>query len=113
MIFVLLKKIKWNNRVYEDKLLKIETEKLNALLQFNTATTHIDDDDMLFLKSLHLYFKIIHSIQKLCLRNQIQSVIINKISITQVQPTYNIPTFNTLIYNTIHNDDTQREHHKF
>lgn len=68
----------------------METEKLNTLLKSNT-TTHIDDDDMLFLKFLYPYFKTIKTIpiQKLHIRNQIQSVIINELSITQLQPTYN------------------------
>ncbi|KAL4113884.1 hypothetical protein QTP88_017441 [Uroleucon formosanum] len=109
-----IKRKKNDSKAFEDELLKIETEKLNALLQSNTATTHIDDDDMLFLKSLHPYFKTMHPIQMLRLRNQIQSVIINELSITQVQPTYdtptyNMPTFNTPTYNTIHIDDAQRE----
>jgi hypothetical protein len=50
-----------------------------------------------------------HPIQKLRLRNQIQSVIINELSITQVQPTYNMPTLNTPTYNTTHIDDALRE----
>jgi len=60
-----------------------------------------------------------HPLQKLRLRNQIQSVIINELSITQVQPTYdtptynmptfNTPTFNMPTYNTTHIDDAQRE----
>ncbi|KAL4149658.1 hypothetical protein QTP88_003550 [Uroleucon formosanum] len=103
-----IKRKKNDSKAFEDELLKIETEKLNALLQSNT-TTHIDDDDMLFLKSLHPYFKIMHPIQKLRLRNQIQSVIINELSITQVQPTYDTPTFNTLTYNTTYIDDAHRE----
>lgn len=74
--YVLLKEKKNDGKAFEDELLKIETEKLNALLKSNT-TAHIDDDDMFFLKSLHPYFKTIHPIQKLSLRNQIQSVIIN------------------------------------
>jgi len=101
-----IKRKKNDSKTFEDELLKIETEKLNALLQSNTSNTtiHIDDDDMLFLKSLHPYFKTIHPIQKLRLRNHIQSVIINELSITQVQPTYITPT-----YNTTHIDDTQTE----
>lgn len=55
IMYVLLKE-KNDSKSFEDELLKIETEKLNALLQSNT-TTHIDNDDMLFLKSLHPYFK--------------------------------------------------------
>ncbi|CAI6355397.1 unnamed protein product [Macrosiphum euphorbiae] len=92
-MFVLLKEKKNDSKAFEDELLKIETEKLNALLQSNT-TTHIDDDDMLFLKSLHPYFKTMLPIQKLSLRNQIQSVIINELSLTQGQLTYDTPTYN-------------------
>lgn len=105
-----IKRKKNDSKAFEDELLKIETEKLNALLQSNSnTTTQIDDDDMLFLKSLHPYFKTMCPIQKLRLRNQIQSVIINELSITQVQPTYNMPTFNTPTYNTTPIDGTQRE----
>jgi len=103
-----IKRKKNDSKAFEDELLKIETEKLNALLQSNT-TTHIDDDDMLFLKSLHPYFKTMLPIQKLRLRNQIQSVIINELSLTQGQPIYNMPTFNMPTQNTTHIDDTQRE----
>jgi len=73
-----IKRKKNDSKAFEDELLKIETEKLNALLQSNT-TTYIDDDDMLFLKSLHPFFKTMHPIQKLHLRNQAQSVITNEL----------------------------------
>ncbi|XP_025411235.1 uncharacterized protein LOC112684124 [Sipha flava] len=86
---------------FEKELLQIETQKLNALLQSNNTTTPIDDDDMLFLKSLHPYFKNMHAIQKLRIRNQFQNTIINELSQTKVQPITNTST-----YNITHINDT-------
>lgn len=73
------RKKKQDNRNFEDELLKLESQKLSALLQSKEDKTS-DDDDMLFLKSLHPYFNNLNNIQKLRIRNQIQSIFINELS---------------------------------
>lgn len=70
---------------FEDEFLKLETQKLSALLQSNKDQTIPDDEDMLFLKSLHPYFHNLTNIQKLKIRNQMQSIFINELS---TQPLY-------------------------
>lgn len=76
---------KQENISFENELLKLETQKLSALLQSNKDQTIPDDEDMLFLKSLHPYFHNLTNIQKLKIRNQMQSIFINELS---TQPLY-------------------------
>jgi len=71
-------------------LLKLEEQKLTALLQSNVTPVITDDEDMLFLKSLHPYFSSMSPLQKLCIRNQIQTVFINELPTPPQQP----PSFN-------------------
>ncbi|KAL4153125.1 hypothetical protein QTP88_000958 [Uroleucon formosanum] len=76
---------KQENISFENELLKLETQKLSALLQSNKDQTIPDDEDMLFLKSLHPYFHNLTNIQKLKIRNQMESIFINELS---TQPLY-------------------------
>lgn len=78
------RKKKQPNKEFETELLKLEQQKLAALIQSNTNPVTVDDEDMLFLKSLHPYFHSMNPLEKLQVRNQIQTVLINKLS-TQVQ----------------------------
>lgn len=79
------KRKKQENISFENELLKLETQKLSALLESNKHQTIPDDEDMLFLKSLHPYFQNLTNIQKLKIRNQMQSIFINELS---TQPLY-------------------------
>ncbi|KAL4141964.1 hypothetical protein QTP88_004500 [Uroleucon formosanum] len=72
------------NKSFESKLLKLETQKINALLESNKPQVQ-DDEDMMFLKSLHPYLKTMDNLQKLRVRNEIQSVLINQLSIKNQQ----------------------------
>lgn len=69
---------------FESELLKLETQKINALLESNKPQVQ-DDEDMMFLKSLHPYFKNMDNLQKLRVRNEIQTVLINQLSIKNQQ----------------------------
>ncbi|KAL4092213.1 hypothetical protein QTP88_026751 [Uroleucon formosanum] len=73
-----------SNKDFESELLKLEEQKLTALLQSNITPVIKDDEDMLFLKSLHPYFHTMNPLQKLRVRNQLQTIFINELS-TQVQ----------------------------
>ncbi|KAL5245898.1 hypothetical protein ACI65C_013306 [Semiaphis heraclei] len=72
------RKKKQSNNDFESELLKLEEQKLTALLQTNVNPVITDDEDMLFLKSLHPYFRTMNPLQKLRIRNQIQTVFINR-----------------------------------
>lgn len=78
------RKKKQPNKDFESELLKLEEQKLTALIQSNTNSVTTDDEGILFLKSLHPYFHSMSLLEKLQVRNQIQNVFINKLS-TQVQ----------------------------
>lgn len=52
---------------------------MNMLLECNKPQLQ-DDEDMMFLKSLHPYFKNMDNLQKLRVRNEIQTVLINELS---------------------------------
>jgi hypothetical protein len=84
------RKKKQSNNDFESELLKLEERILTALLQSNVNPVKIDDNDMLFLKSLHPYFSSMNPLQKLRIRNQIQNVFINELSTQPQQP----PSFN-------------------
>ncbi|CAI6374686.1 unnamed protein product [Macrosiphum euphorbiae] len=84
------RKKKQSNNDFESELLKLEEQKLTALLQSNLTPVITDDEDMLFLKSLHPYFSSMNPLQKLRIRNQIQTVFINELSTPPQQP----PSFN-------------------
>jgi len=62
----------------------MEEQKLTALLQSNDTPVIKDDENMLFLKSLHPYFHTMNPLQKLRISNQLQTIFINELS-TQVQ----------------------------
>lgn len=44
-----------------------------------------DDEDMMFLKSLHPYFKDMDNLKKLQVRNEIQTVLIKELSTSKQQ----------------------------
>lgn len=75
-----------SNKDFESELLKLEEQKLTALLQPNINPVINDDEDMLFLKSLHPYFHTMNPLQKLHIRNQLQTVFINELSAQVQQP---------------------------
>lgn len=74
------KKKTQENKCFENELLKLETQKINVLLESNKPQM-LDDEDMMFLESLHPYFKNMDNLQKLRVRNEIQTVLINQLSI--------------------------------
>lgn len=78
------RKKKQENKSFESELLKLETQKINALLESNKPQVQ-DDEDMMFLKSLHPYLKNMDNLQKLRVRNEIQTVLINQLSIKNQQ----------------------------
>uniref|UniRef100_A0A2S2PZ84 BESS domain-containing protein n=2 Tax=Sipha flava TaxID=143950 RepID=A0A2S2PZ84_9HEMI len=57
------RKKKQENKSFESELLKLETQKINALLESNKPLVQ-DDEDMMFLKSLHPYLKNMDDLQK-------------------------------------------------
>lgn len=86
------KKKKQENKSFESELLKLETQKINALLESNKPQMQ-DDEDMMFLKSLHPYFKNMDNLQKLRVRNEMQTVLINQLSIqNQQHKNANVPS---------------------
>lgn len=70
------RKKKESNKYFEIELLKLEEQKLTALLQSNINPVNHDDEDMLFLKSLYPYFHTMNPLQKLRIRNQLQAVLL-------------------------------------
>ncbi|VVC46242.1 BESS motif,MADF domain [Cinara cedri] len=75
-----------SNKDFESELLKLEQQKVTALLQSNMNPVISDDEDMLFLKSLHPYFHELNPLQKLRIRNQLNTVFINELSAQVQQP---------------------------
>lgn len=65
--------VQTNESNVERELLKIETKKL-ALLE------RPEDEDMMFFRSLLPYFRKMHPIQKLRVRNKFQDVVIQELS---------------------------------
>lgn len=104
------RKKKQSNNDFESELLKLEEQKLTALLQSNVNPVITDDEDMLFLKSLHPYFRTMNPLQKLRIRNQIQTVFINELSTPPQQP----PSFNEEISSTpcLHPYSSQQMHYQ-
>lgn len=60
-----------SSKDFEIELLKLEEQKLTALLQSNINPVNHNDEDMLFLKSLYPYFHTMNRLQKLRIRNQL------------------------------------------
>lgn len=89
------RKKKQENKSFESELLKLETQKINALLESNKPQVQ-DDEDMMFLKSLHPYLKNMDNLQKLQVRNEIQTVLIKQLSIkNQQHQNSNVPPAST------------------
>lgn len=78
------RKKKQEKTSFESELLKLENQKINMLLESNKPQLQ-DDEDMMFLKSLHPYFKNMDNLQKLQVRNKIQTVLINELSTNKQQ----------------------------
>lgn len=103
------RKKKPENKNFENEILKLEAQKLNAFLESNK--TH-DDEDMMFLKSLHPYFKNMNTLQKLKVRNQIQSVFINELSTNEPQqPASYVPSTPLHEPYISHQNHHQNPHH--
>lgn len=52
---------------------------------FESNKLQLQDDEDIFLKSLHPYFKDMDSLKKLLVRNEIQTVLINEFSTNKQQ----------------------------
>lgn len=82
--FAIKRKKKQEKTSFESELLKLENQKINMLFESNKPQLQ-DDEDMMFLKSLHPYFKDMNNLKKLQVRNEIQTVLIKELSTNKQQ----------------------------
>ncbi|CAG5000403.1 unnamed protein product [Parnassius apollo] len=81
---------------YQRRMIQIEEDKIKA---FKEKEKEVDDEDLLFLKSLAPYFKHMNPVQKLRLKSKLQNTIADEISLAMPSPLSN--SSSTMLMSTI------------